>query len=150
MYLKSVPGLTPNRPGYAREMTNVDAWPGMDIWQHADQLIQRGRLHVDRACGSAHPVLPDLVYPLDYGYIEDTRGGDGEEVDVWLGSGPDDQVTALACTIDPFRRDAEVKLFYRCTPEQIQRIRDFYAPQSQASLIVLRPERDETAVLSSP
>lgn len=111
----------------------------MDVWRHADLLVEQGRLVIDRPGGRSHPRHPEFVYPVDYGYIDGTQGGDGEGVDVWIGTGPDAQVTAIACTIDPFRKNAEVKLFWRCTPEQIGQVEDFYAPQPQAGLIIRRP-----------
>jgi inorganic pyrophosphatase len=43
---------------------------------------------IDRPLGSRHPVFPDLIYPVNYGYVEGVTGGDGEEQDVYvLGDG---------------------------------------------------------------
>jgi len=39
---------------------------------------------VDRPIGSAHPVHPDTIYPLNYGYVENVFAGDGEEQDVYI------------------------------------------------------------------
>lgn len=39
---------------------------------------------VDRPLGSRHPQYPDLVYPVNYGYIEGVMGGDGEWQDVYI------------------------------------------------------------------
>jgi inorganic pyrophosphatase len=75
----------------------------MDLWQHADRMVGGGELVIDRPVGSAHPKVREFVYPLDYGYIAGTTGGDGECVDVWVGSGDRECVTAVACTIDPSR-----------------------------------------------
>ena len=36
---------------------------------------------VDRKMGTYHPEHPDLYYPINYGYIPDVMGGDGEEQD---------------------------------------------------------------------
>lgn len=41
-------------------------------------------LVIDRPLGSAHPKHPDLVYPVNYGYLPNVLGGDGEELDVYL------------------------------------------------------------------
>lgn len=37
---------------------------------------------VDRKMGTYHPEHPDLYYPINYGYIPDVMGGDGEEIQV--------------------------------------------------------------------
>lgn len=39
---------------------------------------------IDRPLGSVHPKYPNLVYPINYGYIPGVFGGDGEELDVYL------------------------------------------------------------------
>ena len=42
------------------------------------------RVTVDRPLGSKHPDYPDLVYPVNYGYIEGVPGGDGEPQDAYI------------------------------------------------------------------
>ena len=39
---------------------------------------------VDRPMGTAHPRHPDMIYPVNYGYIDGLVGGDGEEQDVYI------------------------------------------------------------------
>jgi inorganic pyrophosphatase len=39
---------------------------------------------IDRALGSAHPKYPNMIYPINYGFIPDTRSGDGEELDAYV------------------------------------------------------------------
>lgn len=41
-------------------------------------------IRIDRPIGSIHPKHPDLTYPINYGYIPNVLGGDGEELDVYL------------------------------------------------------------------
>jgi len=59
-----------------------------------------------------------MIYPLDYGYLEGTSGGDGNEVDVWLGSVVAGKLDAVVCTVDMLKRDVEIKLLVGCTPEE--------------------------------
>ena len=44
------------------------------------------RVHVvmDRPLGSCHPRFPELVYPVNYGYVPGVMGGDGMEQDVYV------------------------------------------------------------------
>ncbi len=42
------------------------------------------QLIIDRPIGSAHPQYPDLIYPVNYGYIPGTYAGDNEALDVYL------------------------------------------------------------------
>ena len=39
---------------------------------------------VDRPMGSTHPEYNDLIYKVNYGYIEGVMGGDGEEQDAYV------------------------------------------------------------------
>ncbi|MBP0988794.1 MAG: inorganic pyrophosphatase [Oscillospiraceae bacterium] len=39
---------------------------------------------VDRPLGSAHPDYPEMIYPLNYGYIEGIMAPDGEEQDAYI------------------------------------------------------------------
>ena len=39
---------------------------------------------IDRPIGSHHPRFSDMVYPINYGYIEGMIAGDGQEQDVYV------------------------------------------------------------------
>ena len=47
-------------------------------------LGQRVTVIVDRPLGSRHPRRPDLVYPINYGFMPRTVSGDGMPVDAYL------------------------------------------------------------------
>ncbi len=56
---------------------------------------------VDRPMGSIHPNHPDIVYPVNYGYIKGTLATDGEEQDAYiLGlDGPVERLTGRVIAI---------------------------------------------------
>ncbi len=39
---------------------------------------------IDRPLGSVHPNYPNIVYPINYGYIEGVIAPDGEEQDAYV------------------------------------------------------------------
>ena len=39
---------------------------------------------IDRPLGSVHPIHHNIVYPINYGYIENIFANDGEEQDVYI------------------------------------------------------------------
>ncbi len=39
---------------------------------------------VDRPLGSAHPDWPELVYPVNYGFVPGIMAADGEEQDAYI------------------------------------------------------------------
>lgn len=86
-----------------------------------------------------HPRHPEMVYPLDYGYLQGTTTGDGSLIDVWLGSRGDTAVMAIACTVDLLKRDAELKLLLGCTEDEMRLVNDdvLIAGESKADLQLL-------------
>lgn len=57
--------------------------------QHPERWIGRTlSVRIDRPIGSAHPRFPDLVYPVDYGFVPGSWAADGSEVDAYV-LGPD-------------------------------------------------------------
>lgn len=107
--------------------------PDASFWQFMSQFIITNSLIIDRPRGSAHPRYPSIIYPLDYGYLENTTSSDGGGIDVWLGSlnivMNKDHVktlTGILCTFDTLKRDVEIKLLVECSTEDIQVIRDFH------------------------
>lgn len=95
------------------------------FWQACDALVNSSAITIDRPRGAPHPRRPELIYPLDYGYLVGTTGGDGAGIDVWLGGGAGKGVTAIACTVDLFKRDAELKLLLGCTDDEIATVPRF-------------------------
>ena len=96
-----------------------------DFWEAVDALVSFSEIAIDRPKGSKHPRFPNVVYPVDYGYIEKTTSMDGGGIDVWRGSLPNDTVTAIICTIDLMKKDSEIKLIIGCTEEEISTICEF-------------------------
>jgi len=108
------------------------------FWEKMELLVAECDIHLERPRGSTHPSYPLIRYPLDYGYLGGTRSGDGAGIDVWLGAGDQDKVTALICTFDGLKKDAELKLLLGCTQEESDRIEAFHNHGGQVGLMVYR------------
>lgn len=114
----------------------------INFWTRLDSLLEAHKIVIDRPKGCRHPRFPELVYPLDYGYLEETSGGDGDGIDAWRGSMPPIKRVAIACTVDLSKRDAEIKLLVGCTEEEINIINSFLnGDHSMSGIIVTRDER---------
>lgn len=97
-----------------------------EFWQAIDSLASSDRIVIDRPKGSSHPKSPDCIYPVDYGYIENTTSMDGDGVDIWRGSLTTDTVDAIICTVDLMKKDSEIKLLIGCTEEETKIIYEFH------------------------
>jgi inorganic pyrophosphatase len=57
-----------------------------DCWQFLERLVTRSRVIIDCSKGSRHPHCPEIVFPLDYGYLFGASPGDGSGIDLWTGA----------------------------------------------------------------
>ena len=77
------------------------------------------RVTVDRPVGSRHPAYPDLVYPVNYGYVEGVPGGDGEWQDVYI-LGTDTPLSEFTGTVKAvIRRTDDVEDKWVAAPETV-------------------------------
>jgi inorganic pyrophosphatase len=113
-----------------------------DFWDTLESLFDTHKLIIDRPRGERHPRYPDLVYPLDYGYLEGTRAADGDGIDVWVGSLPEKTLTGILCSFDTCKNDAEIKLLLGCSPADVETIMEFNSAYMRF-LFVPRPHPDQ-------
>src|SRR5512141_1060145 len=99
--------------------------PETSFWQTMMQLAATNPIVFDRPKGTAHPCYPEMIYPLDYGYLENTISGDEACIDVWIGSLNKKTLTGILCTFDRLKRDAEIKLLIACSLKDVETIRNF-------------------------
>ena len=112
---------------------------GNAFWQEMASLIASRPIIIDRPRSTPHPRYPELIYPLDYGYLEGTSAADGGGIDVWIGSQKERTLTGILCTYDTFKRDAEIKLLLGCTETDVKTIFNFNG-ESMRYLYVPKPQ----------
>ena len=110
-----------------------------EFWSTLQALVASSQVVIDRPKGSAHG-SPEWIYPLDYGYLDGTMSGDGEGIDVWIGSVEPRMVTAIVCTVDPAKRDAEIKVLLGCSPAEQSLIVSLHRHAGQGALLVTAPD----------
>ena len=93
------------------------------FWQALDMLVSESKIVIDRPKGSRHPKYPNLLYPVDYGYLENTSSMDGSGIDVWKGA-DGDSIDAIICTVDLMKKDSEIKILIGCSEDEKQLILD--------------------------
>lgn len=89
------------------------------FWRRLDEFIASHNMVIDRPKGTPHPRYPDLITPVDYGYIVGTAAMDGGGIDLWLGSSGFAQVDGIVCAVDLEKGQVEIKVLYSCTPDEI-------------------------------
>lgn len=96
------------------------------FWEAVDALVNESTLVIDRPKGTHHPRYFSIVYPVDYGYLENTKSPDGNGIDVYRGTASFEEVNAIICTVDLMKRDSEIKLLIGCTSEEKEAILAFH------------------------
>jgi inorganic pyrophosphatase len=114
--------------------------PNTNFWQEITQLVIVNPIAIDRPKGSPHPRYPEVIYPLDYGYLENTTAPDGSGIDVWIGSLGAQTLTGILCTFDKLKRDMEIKLLIGCTVDEIRIIQKFHSEMYE--LYIPNPQVD--------
>jgi len=114
----------------------------IEFWKSLDQLVASSRIVIDRPKGTSHPRYPEMIYPVDYGYLEGTKAMDGGGLDIWIGSSSGTHLDAVVLTVDLFKRDAEIKLLLGCSEEDTQIILDFLNHLSMRATLVRRQCED--------
>jgi coenzyme F420-0:L-glutamate ligase/coenzyme F420-1:gamma-L-glutamate ligase len=118
-------------------MNNLGAGTG-EFWGYLDRLAAESRLVIDRTKGSQHPRYPSLIYPLDYGYLEEITTLDHGGIDVWLGSLPERSLDAILMTVDLIKREMEIKLLLGCTDQEKLILLRFHNDYSMRAMLVPR------------
>jgi inorganic pyrophosphatase len=110
-------------------------------WEALALTIATNGITLDRPRFSGHPAYPDIVYPLDYGYVNDTVGLDGEELDIFVGTAPTGLVGACYTT-DRRKGDNEIKLLYDCDAAEVYMAHGFlnFAPALLSAELRLRTD----------
>ncbi len=108
-------------------------------WERWEKLILSEGILLDRQKKTPHPRYPDIIYPMDYGFICNTSSSDGAEVDVFVGSGGE-RLVGMMVTDDYRQGDREIKFLWRCLPSEIYLAYGFinFDPSKLKGRLILR------------
>jgi len=108
------------------------------FWQKIDTLFFSSKLTIARPAGTEHPHYRNLVYPVDYGYLEDTFRQDQEGIDVYKGTKSVSSISTIVVAVDILKKDIEVKLLVGCTPQEEETILRFLNQTDFQKTILVR------------
>jgi inorganic pyrophosphatase len=108
-------------------------------WEHWNTELRTRGMVIDRAQGTPHPRFPAAIYPVDYGYLPGTVGGEGAPVDIFIGSQPERELVAVVATQDALKGDAELKLLWGTTEAEIGAVLAFLNRGAMTARLIRRP-----------
>lgn len=105
----------------AGETTDGDGFSfvPMEYLLQRDWLGKTVTVIVDRPYGSFHPHLPDVLYPVNYGYVKELAGGEGEFQDAYV-IGPEEPVERFTGIVAGilYRREEDVSRWIVMNPAE--------------------------------
>lgn len=107
------------------------------LWQKIDSIVLSTNTVISQPKGSHHPSYLNMVYPVDYGYLEDT-----DAIKFFKGSLKKSSVDAIMIVADILKRDLEVKLMWGCTPEEEDEVLRFINQTDYQKGILVRRGSD--------
>ena len=111
------------------------------FWSALDRLVSESKIIIDRPKGSRHPKYLDFIYPVDYGYLENTSSMDGSGIDIWKGT-DGDYIDAIICTVDLIKKDSEIKILIGCTEAEKQLVIDAHNNSESMKGILIRRDNE--------
>jgi len=108
------------------------------FWKMLDRLIEDSEIVIDRPKGAHHPRIPEIIYPLDYGYLKNTSSMDGDGIDLWRGSLTEAKLRGIIVTVDMWKRDSEIKLLLGCTYEEMNTVYDLHNDSEYMKGVLIR------------
>ena len=96
-----------------------------EFWKYLNKLVSENEIIIDRPKGSRHPKYDDMVYSVDYGYINNTKSMDNGCIDIFVGSDPNKEIDAILCIIDLIKKDSEIKILMGCSKDEKEKIYNF-------------------------
>ena len=111
------------------------------FWTALDKLVSDSKIIIDRPKGSHHPKYPTFVYPVDYGYLENTSSMDGGGIDVWKGT-DGEGIDAIVCTVDLMKKDSEIKILIGCGEDEKQLVLDAHNNSEYMKGILIRRDAE--------
>lgn len=109
-----------------------------EFWEFMEKLVSSTSIIIDRPKGSSHPRFPELTYPLDYGYLKDTKSTDGGGIDVWLGSQTPQKIDGFIATVDLQKMDSEIKFVIGCSESEMHAIQNFHKSHKMRAILIQR------------
>lgn len=112
------------------------------FWQKLDSIYFASSIVITQPQGSLHSTFANLVYPVDYGYLNDTLSQDLLGIAIYKGKGSAYSVEAILVAADILKKDIEVKLLVGCSQEEVDKILRFVNQTEYQKTIIVRRGND--------
>ena len=108
------------------------------FWQKVDTLFLSSNLIISRHKGDTHPIFRNMIYPVEYGRLDDTLGTGTEGLSVYVGSDTPGKVTAVVIAADILMKTIDIKLLTACTEKEVYEVLRFLNQTDFQKTVLIR------------
>lgn len=107
------------------------------FWQKIDTLLLSSNLTVIRKKGDCHPTFKNLIYPVDYGWL-DGDVADANHISVYMGKESRHIVTAVVIAADILEKTLDVKILAGCNEEETEAVLRYLNQTNYQKTVLIR------------
>lgn len=108
------------------------------FWQKLDTLILSLDYKLIRSQGDIHPQYPNLVYPMEYGYLTDPDKEDSIVTRAFRGSLPNKRCDAIIVGIDILQKGMDIKCLIGCSEQEQMACLEFLNQTAFQKTVLIR------------
>ena len=108
------------------------------FWQKLDTMIFTLDYRQIRAVGDVHPEYPNLIYPLEYGYLDDPDRDGHVVAKVFKGSLDTRKSDEIIVCVDILKKNFDIKILMGCTPEEQTKVLEFLNQTAFQKTVLIR------------
>ncbi len=106
------------------------------FWQKVDTVFLSSHVNIIRHKGETHPQFKNLVYPTEYGHLEET--GNGDPISVYMGTKNHSEITGLVIAADILQKTIDVKILVGCTEDEENEVLHFLNQTDFQKTVLIR------------
>ena len=110
------------------------------FWQKVDTIFLSSNVNIIRYKGEVHPQFKNLIYPTEYGHLDET--GNGNPISVYMGTKNHSEITGLIVAADILQKTIDVKLLLGCTEEEVNDVLHFLNQTDFQKTVLIRRGND--------
>lgn len=115
------------------------------FWQKLDTLILSLDYKMIRTTGDVHPQYPNLVYPMEYGYLIDPDKEDLVVTRAFRGSLKNRRCDAIIVGVDILQKSMDIKCLMGCTEQEQMDCLEFLNQTSFQKTVLIRRNEEVPA-----
>ena len=110
------------------------------FWQKVDTIFLSSNVNIIRHKGEVQPQFKNLIYPTEYGHLDET--GNGNPISVYMGTKNHSEITGLIVAADILQKTIDVKLLLGCTEEEVNDVLHFLNQTDFQKTVLIRRGND--------